>query len=456
MDRGYLKALGARILAEANDLKRTPEALAREIGTDLAVVRAAIAGAADAAAARAIIQAMADTYPVSLADLWLEPDDTDHGVRLMSAADSEASSRVFERQDGAGRLTPYYEYRDTAMSRSAPFKPEWIAELRLVADADPADPDPANPEVAYNNGHLMHQTTFFIGPVNFYWEVGGRRRCAAMDTGDSNYITPFVPHSFTSRDPDRRGLIIAVTFAGAVRRALSEMGAVGAEEVADLAGDLRREDAFARRLKRHLDAESLDGETFADRLAGAGIDRARGLAIVGGEPPSAAEIDAIAGVLDVRPADLMVCRVAEAEEVVVSRRDARPARGYPAGNRPTYRLHQLARSRHQPLLKGFDVTVLGGGDGEMRHGLHEYVYNYGDQPCALAWNGDRRACLAPGDSAYVRPLVRHRFERQAGAEPARLLMIRVPGALTDPVLDELASFAPAGRDRAINETKQWF
>ena len=67
----------------------------------------------------------------------------------------------------------------------------------------------------------MHQTTFFIGPVNFYWETGGKRYCAEMNTGDSNYITPFVPHSFASRDPEQPGLIIAVTFSGLVGRALT-------------------------------------------------------------------------------------------------------------------------------------------------------------------------------------------------------------------------------------------
>ena len=52
------------------------------------------------------------------------------------------------------------------MSRIGPFRPEWIKELRVVDDADPL-----NPDVQYNNGHLMMQTTFFVGPVNFYYEL---------------------------------------------------------------------------------------------------------------------------------------------------------------------------------------------------------------------------------------------------------------------------------------------
>ena len=45
-------------------------------------------------------------------------------------------------------------------------RPEWIKELRVVKDDDPL-----NPDVQFNNGHLMMQTTLFIGPVNFYYEV---------------------------------------------------------------------------------------------------------------------------------------------------------------------------------------------------------------------------------------------------------------------------------------------
>ena len=35
-----------------------------------------------------------------------------------------------------------------------------------------------------------------------------------MNTGDSNYITPYWPHSFTSRDPKQKAYILAITFGG--------------------------------------------------------------------------------------------------------------------------------------------------------------------------------------------------------------------------------------------------
>jgi hypothetical protein len=447
----FLKALGARILNEANDLKRTPAALARELKVSPALVDAVIAGNAATDAARELVLAMAAAYPISLADIWLEADDTDAGVRIMRAAASKASSRVFERKDRTGSLAPYYEYRDTAMSRSAPFKPEWILELRTVDDADPY-----NPDVAFNNGHFLHQQTFFIGPVNFYWEVGGKRYCAEMATGDSNYITPFVPHSFASRDPNNRGLIIAATYGADVRRAFRELAYVEGDAMISHAGNLRTRSPFALRLERQLRAESLSIGELISRLVGLGLDAARVRALIEDATPTEAEIVLMARALSIRPQDLVASSATPGDDVVMVRRAAARERGHPDGNRPAYRLTELARSRHQPMLKGFDVTVLGQDDGALCHGLHEYLYNYGSEPVEIHWTSDRRDILEPGDSAYVRPLVTHRFARARSAGEGRLVMLRVPGALTDSALDEFAIYAESGRARAIKETKPWF
>ena len=243
----HLKALGARILNEANDLKRTPEALAAELGIESSLVHRVIEGRADLTSALNLLHAMTNQYPISLADIWLDEDDTVDGVKIMSAAATAGSSRIFERRDRHGGESPYYDYRDTAMSRLAPFKPEWIEELRVVSNDDPD-----NPDVAYNNGHFLHQTTFFIGPVNFYWDLQGKRHCAEMNTGDSNYITPFVPRSFTSRDPNNLGLIIAITYAGQVGRARREaLPAADVDALNAEAGDLRGVNPFLHRVDRH-------------------------------------------------------------------------------------------------------------------------------------------------------------------------------------------------------------
>jgi methylphosphonate synthase len=451
-EKQYLQTLGARILSEANDLKRTPEALANELGYPQDQIRSVIAGESDLETAQGVIHAMAQAYPVSIADLWVEYDDTDHGVRIITASDSSASSRVFDRRDRSGGLSQYYEYRDTAMSRTAPFKPEWIKELRVVSDAEPD-----NPDVAYNNGHLMHQTTFFVGPVNFYWELNERRQCVELNTGDSNYVTPFVPHSFASRQADNLGYIVAVTYGAEARRAASDLGRLDPEAFSDLAADPRQPDkAFAQLLARQAAAESLTRDQLVGRLNDAGFDKERARQVVVNGGATADEIEVIAAALNVRTTDLTVSPLSEEEEVVVRRRANSAPRNYPDSEAPTYVFTELARTKHQPLLKGFDVSVLGGGNGDMRHSLHEYIFNYGDVPTEMFWGDGHHATLQPGDSAYVRPTVSHRFDKGPGGEPGQLVMIRIPGALTGSVVNEISTYAPQGRDRIAKERQRWF
>jgi mannose-6-phosphate isomerase-like protein (cupin superfamily) len=452
-ERKYAALLGARILENANDLKRTPEVLATELGLDEAVVCTVIAGKADVATARALLERMAATYPISLSDLWVESPDTDQGVRWMAEDESRRSARVFSRKDGLGRVGPYLEYRDTAMSRLAPYKPEWVKALRVVGDADPN-----NPHVVYNNGHLMHQFTFFVGEVNAYWEMGGRRFCVELNTGDSTYATPYVPHSFASRNSEHLGLLIAVTYSGEAQRALNAFAQIGGEAAVELAGDLREpHSVFRALLRRYQRAESLSAAQFARRLVAAGMEKERALLLAEAEVlPKPEEVELLAKMLGVRRADLLPDALAPGEEVVVHRATDSDLRPYPDTGKPAYLLRDMARTPLQPGLRGLELKVLEGAgeEGIMRHHLHEYVYNFGDTPVRLHWGNSREILMRPGDSAYVEPLVPHRFSRVEGK--GRLVVIRVPGALTDSVLREFSSYAPERRTRIAGETMRWF
>jgi hypothetical protein len=79
---------------------------------------------------------------------------------------------------------------------------------------------------------------------------------------------------------------------------------IGNENAEILAGDLRDAKTARRALiGRHLEAESLSPTDFALRLDLVGIGRARVSALLQGEEPRAAELDAMAAVLSVRTSD---------------------------------------------------------------------------------------------------------------------------------------------------------
>lgn len=452
----YTRALGARLLAEANDLKRTPESMAQELKQPLSHIQGAIDGILPEHEYRPLFESISKMYPIAFGRLWIEPSDTRGGMLHMSVEQSKASARIFDRKDRHGKLTPYYEYRDTATSRHAPFRPEWIRELRDVTDADPN-----NPDVAYNKGHFLHQTTLFVGPVNFYWEVNGKRHCAEMNTGDSNYITPFWPHSFANRDPSKVALIMAVTYGGEVARAREELARLGPDVLTKLKIEIREKAvAHAALLSRHLDHEGMNKNRFADLCAEKGIPLSRALAIVNAkEAPTPADIATMASILTLSPRDLMPPSVHEQEEVVVAHRRDALKYMYPDEANPCYEFTRLARASHQPYLKSFLLKVLPQRKpAELLMGLHQFIYNYGEEAVVLqtrAQGEERVTKLAPGDSAYVTPMTSCRFEVE-GKNPAEIYMVRIQGDMHADAIFELSSMAPQGLARVAKETTRWF
>jgi transcriptional regulator with XRE-family HTH domain len=447
------KLLGARIRSEANDLKRTEDALANELSISRQHVDNILSGEASLSEIHCMIEKMAAAYPVDAADMRLCEDDCDRGIGLMRAAVAASSGRVFTRRDRNGEQAPYYEYRDTACSRNGPFRPEWIKQLRVVGDDDPE-----NPDVAYNHGHALHQMTFFIGPVNFYWEVAGTRHACRMQTGDSNYITPFWPHSFATRESDKPALILAVTFGGEVRRALRDCYTLRPTALeryylpSNNPGKAR-----VLLLRQRMQDEGVTESVFMERL---GTDaEACDLTRMLDEKHelTVQEQEVLARALHVEVGDLAVPTYRQEEEVVIRHRDDNHSYLYPDRMHPAYRVLPLARCRKMPAMKGLDLEVLGrdASLGALECSLHTYVYNYGKSSVALEWEFEgetHREVLHTEDSVYLRPFVRHGFENTTD-QHGQLCVMRAGGGVSIAVQREMSAFA--GIDRLI-ESKRWF
>ncbi|MEC7958275.1 MAG: hypothetical protein VX172_02120 [Pseudomonadota bacterium] len=218
MDEKYL---GSRILSELNDLKRTLKSASEELNINLSILKAAVNGDLPKNELDDLINKICSFYPINKDEFTFEEIKISDRFVHFKAKDAFLTSRKYQRINSAQQRTDYYEYRDSATSRLSSFRPEWIKEIRVVENNDPL-----NKEVAYNNGHFMHQLTFFVGPVNFYYQYKGEYTCETMNTGDSNYIPPFIPHSFTSRNKDQEAYIVAVTFGGNFKKILPRVSAL--------------------------------------------------------------------------------------------------------------------------------------------------------------------------------------------------------------------------------------
>ena len=439
-----LVRFGNYFLGILNDLKRRPEDAAKELNVSLEEIMDIINGRKEISSE--IIIRAAKVWPVNLRDFYLMKDDCPDGIKIMRAEDSAKSSRIMER----GGL-PYYEYRDTAVSSISLFRPEWIEELCIVDDNDPN-----NPAVQWNNGHFMHQFTYFIGDVNYYYRgPDGQKKVAVMNTGDSVYGTPFRPHSFATRkNAKENGLILALTYgnqlAGDAQQELSVLGErLGMSYWLDFSS---REKSFGSLLNFHRRCASLSFEEITKRT---GIDKDRLIQFENGlEIPSFEIINSLAVSMNVNSRDLLPPDAIE-DKVIVQYYKESPNWYYPESIK-AYKIVELCHSKNLPFSKAFEFSILKNNDDELdlEVGLHQYAYNVGNENIQFNWrieNSVKHDDLKPGDSVYIKPNVPHNF-RGGG----KLMVLRIAGRIAGDAQRELSCLEQNDANRAISETSMWF
>jgi len=454
LEKETVQRIGQRILSEANDLKRTFESICDELNIDTVRFNKVTSGSASYDEAIELAKLISTNYPVKLGDLILEIPDTDRGLIIMRKEASEISKRIFSRLDRDQNRTPYYEYRDTATATLSPFKPEWIDQLRVVKDDRPD-----NPDVAYNNGHFLHQMTAFIGPVNFYWEVDGKKHSKQMETGSSNYITPFVKHSFTSRDSSQPAIIIAVTFSSDAGRSRGEFYSLGNDRLQSYVLNNRQPDhAISQLIQQILNDKCLTMHNLKNIAERNNINIDLDELLDPSSSKSEDDIQKLANLLKIK-SSVFELPLHESDDVVVKDKDRSEAYIFnSSATKPDYIINPLAVVARLPSINGFDMEIASSkneNSSPLNSSLHTYIYNYGDESFEFYWIFDGKEyqeTIYPDDSIYLEPFIEHKFFTSSTSN-ANIFMFRVPGGINLEVQKEISSYADSAR---IIESKQWF
>ena len=435
---------GRYFLGILNDLKRRPVDAAEELNISLEEMNDILEGYKEISPE--IITRAKTIWPINLRDFYLIEDDCPEGVKIMSAKDSEKSSRIMSR---GGK--PYYEYRDTVMSQVAPFRPEWIKELCIVDDNTPE-----NDSIRWNNGHFMHQFTYFIGDVNFYYiDENGKRKTAEMNTGDSMYITPFVPHTFATRKGAKEnGLILALTYGDKLAGdAKQELACLSKELGTKFSLDFStKEKSSGSLIKFHREISSITINELSNRTK---IQKQQLLEFENGNLiPSSSEMSLLAHALNINVRELLPNDIQE-KKVVVKTHDNCTQWNYPDDSK-RYILTELASTSALPFSKALEIKVQNSDSSELdlEVGLHQYIYNVGNSELEINWKLEEKTyhkIIKPGDSMYIKPFVNHNFRGNGS-----LVALRVGGKIPGDSQRELSILGNKNVSRAINETKLWF
>ena len=433
----------SNFLGILNDIKRRPEDAAKELDVSIELIQSIIDGTSDIPSS--LIDKAIKIWPVNKRDFFVIEDDCPNGIKIMTAEDSEKSSRIMYRAE-----KPYYEYRDTAMSKVAPFRPEWILELCNVSDNDPE-----NKSVQWNNGHFMHQFTYFIGNVNFYYrDKNGKKQTAVMNTGDSMYITPFVPHTFATRNNSQsNGLILALTYGGKLtgehQQELSTMSNLGDKFALDFSSENL---ASGSLLKYHREISTLSHNELSTRT-GLSIETLQNFES-GFVKPKISDLEKIALALTVNIRDLLPNDKIEDKVIIKNHKDCKI--WYYPENTQRYKFRELASTTALPFSKSFEVEILELSNSELdlTSGLHQYIYNIGETSITLNWeinNEKNDKIINPNDSLYMKPFIPHNFRGNG-----KLLILRIGGKIPGDSQRELSIVGKDNAKRAISETSLWF
>lgn len=435
-----------------NDLKRDEATAARELNLELNTLQEMLNGMREIP--YDVIQKAAAIWPVNKRDFFLVHDDTEHDLLLFKKEKSFESRRTLSR----GGI-PYYEYRDTAMSRLAHFRPEWIEMLVQTEDQNPL-----NSSVQWNKGHFLYQFTFFIGSINYYYEAKGEKICMPMQTGDSVFGLPYYPHSFTKREKEK-AFILALTFGnrlmGDVQQELIALGPDKAEQFC------LSTFSFSALLFRACEDANLTLEELSSRSS---IPTGQlSLFLQGSKSPSFTEIEIIAEALRIGVRELLPTVGDTQSGIRFLRYPSAPKWLYPSAEMPLYRFTELAKSSYVPGMHPLLIEPLSTQETEsfIQTSLHQYGYHIGEHPLILKW-----ACegvfytktLFPGDSFYLKPFVLHSFtnEKKSQVNPDTpglqnsLLILRISGKLASDEITEASLLGPQTIRRFVSDAEKWY
>ena len=425
-----------------NDIKRRPIDAAKDLDISKEQIDNYLEGKEQIPFS--VVRKAVDIWPVNYNEFFNIIDDTISGYKKMTKSESDNSQRVMERSN-----KPYYLYKDTATSKLAPFKPEWIEELLIVDNNDPE-----NKSIVFNNGHFLHQFTYFIGEVNFYYIVDEIKYVAVMNTGDSMYISPYIPHSFATRKNDKNvnGIILALTYADKLdHHCIDELSAIGKDLSLKFKMNLENElESFKSNLKYYLDVASLSLEELISRTKINDIDKV----FILNRIPSFDIISKIANAINVNVRDLLP--IYNDAKVKIQKYSNCNTWHYPSKKNKKYTFIELAWTKKLPLSRAYELHVNEVEKSNLSESivitpLHQYIFNVGSTKCQININQSTIE-IEPNDSIYIKPNLALCFDGIG----SKLLILRVGGKISGDVLYHLSMIDDNNLSRSIEDNIPWF
>ena len=409
-----------------NGLKRRPEDAAKELNISHTKMNKILDGKLSLSIV--LVKKMLKVWPITIESL-INSKFFSHetpSLKIFKKEESIKTSRIMKR-DGKN----YYEYRDTVMEKNAPFRPEWIRTICHV-DNDKAN----NKKVIWNKGHLLHQFTYFVGNINFYYlDKYKKKRVCKMKMGDSMYISPYVPHSFASRD-DKLNFIIALTYLDKITIQLQDtLNLIGHENTKKTLIDITNKKKSTKKLiARFKNNLSLTDEEIKKRIKN--------------RLTSKNWLKNYSGALSVNLKDLL--GFDDNKKIIIKKNSHSEGWYFPSKKNQVFLIKELASSKFVPEAKAIEIKVLKKNNLKLQNYCHQYIYVLGEN--LILKQDKKKYILKKDDTFYLKPHTKFSIQNKYASN----LILRVPGLLSGDKLLQLSQVEEKNISRVIKDNSRWY
>jgi hypothetical protein len=278
-----------------------------------------------------------------------------------------------------------------------------------------------------------------------------------MNTGDSNYIPPFIPHSFASRNKNKLGLIIAVTFADILRFSRLNFSNYSKKKIEEFSGRTNSKSSyFTVFLRNFLNKNFLDEKSILKEMTLNGINEKSAKSIIKGtKSPEKTEIGKLANIFSI-PNIKLKNIISNIPSKVINKKITTSSKRKVYFDNSFLTIWDLARSNYKNFLNTFIMEVnTKSSKYKILHKMYEYVFNYSEDDI-LVKVSNKKYILKSEESIIFTPMVTHCFYKQKEEKNSKILIIRVAEEFSHDFTHMYAGLSEFSRKRIFSEVSQWF
>ena len=267
-----------------------------------------------------------------------------------------------------------------------------------------------------------------------------------MDTGDSMYITPYTPHSFATRDKNKKSYIIAITFEDKIYSEIqNELLNIDEKKIGKfLINKTSKKKIVADLISKHQKNLSISLDELKKRTK---IKNIKDI-VKGKKIGDVNKLKKVADSFNLNLKELMP--VENTKKIIIVKKNSAKNWNFPSNRKIFFSIKELASIKDVPTAKSIELNVLNKNKYKFSISSHQYIYVLSKSGSIVVNN--QPISLKKEETLYLKPFTDHYYPSKNNS----FLILRVEGKISGDVQMQISNFDYNNLKRARIESSQWF